>query len=73
MDFTEYASNPVVSSATQDRYYAMVVYDLNAFGNIIGQDIDGGGPGGDTYTVLPYYKMWVGDGMNTDFFIRPTE
>jgi hypothetical protein len=67
INFTEYASNPVLRSATQRRYYPYVVFDVNAFGNNIGDDIDGAGPGTDTYTVLPYYKVWVGDGTNTDF------
>jgi hypothetical protein len=57
----EDVTNPVVDETSERQYYASVLYDVNAFGNTIGQDIDGAGGGTDTYTVLPYYKMWVGD------------
>ena len=67
-DFQEYASNPIVSHATEDRYYACVLYDANAFRNTIGEDIDGAGTGTDTYTVTPYYKMWVANGSHTFYY-----
>jgi len=60
VDITEYGSNPIVSNSSERRYYGYVMYDGNAFGNRSGQDIDGAGSGTDTYTVNPYYKMWVG-------------
>ncbi|MBN1410581.1 MAG: hypothetical protein JW969_07025 [Spirochaetales bacterium] len=61
-DFEERTSGPVTASTT---YYPCVLYDANHFGNSIGELIRTAGT--DTYTVFPYYKMWVGDGNNTDF------
>jgi len=62
-DFLEYAGNPVFNNGT--NYYSCVLYDPNNFGNSIGEFVNGAA--GDTYQVLPYYKMYVGDGANTDF------
>jgi hypothetical protein len=62
-DFLEYAANPVFDNGR--NYYSCVVYDPANFGDSIGEFVNGAA--GDTYQVLPYYKMYVGDGTNTDF------
>lgn len=62
--FNEYEGNPVYDPGSK-AYYPCVLYDPNAFGNEVGDFIDGAGS--DTYSFIPYYKMWVGDGVNTDF------
>ena len=62
--FKEYEGSPVYDPGSK-AYYPCVIYDPDAFGNNIGDFIGFGGP--DTYSVKPYYKMWVGDGNNTDF------
>ncbi len=62
--FTEHTENPVHNPGSTS-YYSSVLYDVSHFGNSIGDYVKGSG--GDTYQVLPYYKMWVGDGANTDF------
>ena len=62
--FKEYETNPVYDPGSK-AYYPCVLYDSDAFGNNVGDFIDSAGS--DTYAVKPYYKMWVGDGVHTDF------
>jgi hypothetical protein len=62
--FKEYEANPVYDPGSK-AYYPCALYALDAFGNDIGDPIDNASS--DTYSVRPYYKMWVGDGVNTDF------
>ena len=62
--FKEYETNPVYDPGSK-AYYPCVLYDTDAFGNNVGDFIDSAGS--DTYAVKPYYKMWVGDGVHTDF------
>jgi len=62
--FEEYGANPVYDPGSK-AYYPCILYDPDAFGNNIGDFIDSAGS--DTYSVKPHYKMWVGDGIHTDF------
>lgn len=67
--FIEYPDNPVYDPDPYNTgiraYYSNVQYDINHFGNAVSDYING--VSGDIYGTIPYYKMYVGDGTNTDF------
>ena len=54
-------NNPVFDPLTRS-YYPAVIYQQGAFGNSMGDDIDGAGGVADTYAVAPYYKLWSTNG-----------
>ncbi len=58
--WTEYTANPVFDPTTNRAYYPTVIYDADAFGHTVGDVISPSLP--QTYTVAPYYKMWVATG-----------